>query len=161
MKLRLIITVTLLGLSVLCLAPVSVLSICQTEFIVIGVTLGNGWQGFPTYLATDYTTSSQFTQLDVTLPLYVTFVSTNEDTMRANIEAAGYQNLGGSLYRITPPIPITDPLLQRWYNANTVGLFTVKAARQGFDPDPNPDQPEVLEPLYVGCATGKSLEEPT
>jgi len=136
---------------------------CQTDRIEFGVTLGNDWAGFPVYLAADYHSTNPLSRLDVNLPLYVTRVVANEDSLFGELEDAGYQRpRGGALFFIDPPLPITDPLFQRWFNASVYDRFTLKAAGQGEYPDPwiDPGYETFFETMYTPCAPQHGLEEP-
>jgi hypothetical protein len=65
----------------------------QSGGVYVACTLGNEWSGFPVHLMADFSSTSATEKLDVTLPLYVTWiVNTDSGTSRA----------------VDPPQPITN-----------------------------------------------------
>jgi hypothetical protein len=51
-----------------------------TRVVMVGATLGEGWAGFPSVIAADYTATNSYDKLNVTLPLYVTWISDTDLT---------------------------------------------------------------------------------
>ena len=62
--------------------------------VYVGCTLGQNWSGFPVHLMTDFTSTSATEKLDVTLPLYVTWIL--------------YQDSTSVSQAVDPPQPITN-----------------------------------------------------
>jgi len=78
-----------------------------TRVVVAGVTLGNNWAGFQTKFAAGYT-GSPLDDVDVTLPLYVTWLSDSDDFFGSPIQVTPtpvvsydwFQEGGGSTWRV-------------------------------------------------------------
>jgi hypothetical protein len=98
--------------------------------INVGVTLGQGWSGFPTYLQPDYVQTGALDRLDVELPLYVTWIL--DRNVPGQVEAQP----------VIPPQPITS---YSWFDPTKlkVAYAVIQEAN-----------------LYTECLEGVQLEAP-
>jgi hypothetical protein len=99
--------------------------------VYVGCTLGDGWSGFPDHLMPDFTSTNPTEKLDVTLPLYVTWILYEDSTAVSQA--------------VNPPRPITD---FAWFNGFHDEFQVVIA-----NPEPN-------NWLYNSCGGYRDFETP-
>jgi hypothetical protein len=110
-------------------------------FHFYGVTLGEGWQGFPAILAPDYNQTGSTDLLDVTLPVFI------EWEMHVAIGPPGpNQCPAAAPQQVTPPRPLGS---EPWFVGHHSDLV-VWEIRQNTLTDPD----------YHACAAGWGLEHP-
>jgi hypothetical protein len=102
-----------------------------TSSLYVGCTLGYNWSGLQAHMVPDYTNTGQYERLDVTLPLYVTWILD--------------PNVGTEGVRVNPPQPITN---YAWFSGHHAE-FQTKMAEVGETA------------LYTDCPEGTDLEAPS
>jgi len=109
-------------------------SATPNRILIAGVTLGNGWSGFPDTLAADYSATGSLDRLDVTLPLYVTWLLDSNSSSFPAIE------------EISPPKLITD-YASDWFTYTAFSVLNIET--------------QAIDQEYTACAASNALEAPT
>ena len=122
---------------------------CHTEVVVFGATLGRDWLGFDSNRTNNYSTG-----LDVTLPLYVTWIYTDDESLKCLLclQYGPHDVQSQNLFRIHPPIGLSEfvPWFKDADGTTHEDKFFVTAAAFGDDLDPSTGD-LLFDSNYIPC----------